>query len=109
MTVAERRLAALAACLAGARAGALLDRGASAEARSEAARLAALPREGRLHALAAALAAGVAADLGARSAEVARAERPGIAALVSRLALGLAPGPRVAPALARIVQERLSR
>ncbi len=109
MTMAERRLAALAACLAGARAGALLERGTSEEACCEAARLAALPREHRLHALTAALAAGVAADLGARAAEVAGAERPGIAALVSRLALGLPPGPRVAPALARIVRERLSR
>jgi hypothetical protein len=109
VTPAERRLAAAAACLAGPRAASILARGASPEVRAEAARLAGLGREVRLHALGCALAGAGSAVAGARAAELARRERPRIAALLSQLGQGGAPTPGVAPALARIARERLSR
>lgn len=109
MTGAERRLAAAAACLAGGRAGSLLARGATAEVRAEAIRLARLPRDERLHALARALPDASPATAGARAAQVARGERRKIAELVTRLAQTGTGGPGIAPALARAIRERLAR
>lgn len=108
MTAAERRLAAAAACIAGERAPALLARGPAPEARAEAARLACLPREERLRALGATLQGAPPAELDARAAELARRERPRLAALVSALARGEPPGPGIVPALGRLVHQRLA-
>lgn len=108
MTPADCRLAAAAACLAGPRAAALLAR-ASKEAAAEAARLAARPRGERLRALGAALEGAAPASRSERARELADRERPRVAALVDRLGHGSQPGPGVAPALARLVRERLAR
>lgn len=108
MTAAERRLAATAACLAGARGASLLARGPATAAQAEASRLAGLPRGERLHALAAVLGWTSPEALGARAREVAGRERPRTAALISRLGQGGAPGPGISPALVRLVRERLS-
>lgn len=109
MRLADRRLAAAAACLAGPRAAALLARGPSDQAAAEAARLAAGSREVRLRALGAALEGANPAHLRERAREVAGQERPRIAALVARLGQGGSPGPGVAPALVRLVRQRLAR
>jgi len=113
-TRADRRLLALAAVFAPARATALLSRLAGAEAEPllrEGERATAAPRPERLRALAMALGNPGSSQLPAATFEaVVIAERPQVAAALRRLAAGAAPSgsagaPR--PALARLLRERL--
>ncbi len=108
MNARDRRLAALAAVFAPARAAQLLARlgtPGSDETAAIAAELAACPRRERLAALAAAL------GPESRPPEplAHQAERPRVAALLRELELnGNPPGPPAAPALLRLCRERLA-
>jgi hypothetical protein len=106
---ADRRLAILAAALAGRRAGALLARLATpgrAEAAALAGRLGAAPRSARLAALAAELASDPDA-LRERAAAAALDERGAIGRLLAALAAGAVHEPGAA-AVARLCRERVT-
>lgn len=100
----DRRLCALAAALAPARAAALLARAPDAALAAEAARLALLPRAARLAALEEAATSALAAGDAAAAAAL---ERPALAAALHALAGGRALPRAVAPALVRLCLERL--
>jgi hypothetical protein len=110
MTDRARRVTALAAVFAPARAGALLGRLVEADAPDAcagAAALAGAPRRDRLRALAGALAADP-SDVVERADAAAAAERPRVAALLRSLASpGAATG--ASPALVRLCREVIGR
>jgi hypothetical protein len=108
VATADRRLAALAAALAGDRAPALLSRLATpgtAAAAALAARLAAAPRAERLRALSAELAVDP-REVRARAEAAAADERAAVARLLT--ALPVAGTGRAAPLLVRLCRERVS-
>jgi hypothetical protein len=108
VTDGARRVAALAAVLAPARAGALLARLPEAGAPESAAALAAAPRQDRLRALAGALAADP-GEARARAEGAAAAERPRIAALLRALAAGEPTAPAASSVLMRLCRETIGR
>jgi hypothetical protein len=110
LTLRERRLAALAAAFAGARAPALLSRVSGPRAVAgveDAGRLAAGPRHERLAALSGAMSIEPGRD--EATAEAAAAlERPRVAALLRALGSG-SPVPQASPPLLRLCRERIGR
>jgi hypothetical protein len=111
VTADDRRLAALAALFAPARAAALLGRRSSGadEVAALAGRLAAIDRRARLEEASLALAPQEESRAPEASEEIALRERRRVAGVLRSLATGVAVPPEVSPALVRLCRERLGR